>query len=217
MGTAPQRAFGVAVPVRAFRLGNTRLASGLDDTTRTALARRLAERVVTATGDAPVVVVTSAPEVVEWAGDLGIGVVPDPGSLDAAARVGVAELTRLGCRRVVVAHADLAFVTDFTPVTRDAGVPTAVLVPCHHDDGTPVLSLPAGVDFAFAYGPGSFRRHVQVARAAGLAVRVVRDPALAFDVDTVDDVSVLAHHDPTLLGARIPSSTPPAPPEVTPR
>ena len=217
MGTAPLRAFGVAVPVRAFRLGNTRLASGLDDTTRTALARLLAERVVTAAGDAPVVVVTSAPEVVEWAAALGIGVVPDPGSLDAAARVGVAELTRLGCRRVVVAHADLAFVTDFTPVVRDAGVATAVLVPCHHDDGTPVLSLPTGVDFAFAYGPGSFRRHVQAARVAGLAVRVVRDPALAFDVDTVEDISVLAHRDPTLLGARIPSSARPAPPEVTRR
>jgi len=218
MGPAPLRAFGVAVPVRAFRLGNTRLATGLDDTTRTDLARRLAERVVAAAGDAPVVVVTSAAEVVEWAAGLGIAVVPDPGSLDAAARAGITELARLGCRRAVVAHADLGLVTDFTAVTHDAGVAVAVLVPCHHDDGTPVLSLPTGTDFAFAYGPGSFRRHVRAARAAGLAVRVVRDPALAFDVDTLDDLSVLARRDPTVLGGSIPLRELPTPePEVTPR
>jgi len=202
MGTAPLRAFGVAVPVRAFRLGNTRLANGLDDTTRSDLARHLATRVVTAAGNAPVVVVTSAGEVVEWATGLGLTVVPDPGSLDAAARVGIDALARLGCRRVVVAHADLGLVTDFAAVTHDAGVATAVLVPCHHDDGTPVISLPAGADFAFAYGPGSFRRHWRAARAAGLAVRVVRDRALGFDVDTVDDLAELVRRDPTLPGAR---------------
>ena len=84
-------------------------------------------------------------------------------------------------------------------------------MPCHHDDGTPVLSIPtaAAATFAFAYGPGSFRRHVAAARAAGLAVRVVRDPALAFDVDTVDDVATLERMDPTLLGARtLPEVTP---------
>jgi 2-phospho-L-lactate guanylyltransferase len=206
MGTAPRREYGVAVPVRAFRLGNTRLALGLDDATRTSLARHLAERVVDAAGSAPVLVVTSAPEVVEWAAGLGVPVIPDPGSLDAAARAGAEELGRWGCRRAVVAHADLPFVTGYGAVTHDAGNDVAVLVPCHHDDGTPVLSIPAAAasGFAFAYGPGSFRRHAVAAHAAGLGVRVVRDPALAFDIDTVDDVAVLERRDPTLLGARTP-------------
>lgn len=208
MGTASRRDHGVVVPVRAFRLGNTRLAAGLDDTTRAALARQLATRVVRAAGAAPVVVVTSDPEVVEWATATGLHVVADPGSLAAAAGAGVLALARRGCRRAVVAHADLPFATSFAAVTHDAGTPVAALVPCHHDDGTPVLSIPTGAagSFSFAYGPGSFRRHVAAARAAGLAVRVVRDPGLAFDVDTLDDVAALERHDPTLLGVRVPGA-----------
>lgn len=202
MRTAPQRPFGVAVPVRAFTLGNTRLAGGLDEAIRARFAPRLAARVVRAAGDAPVVIVTDAPEVAAWATALGADIVADPGSLDGAAAVGVDALRRLGCRRAVVAHADLPFVSGFGAVTHDAGQAVAVLVPCHHDDGTPVLSVPTDVVFPFAYGPGSFRRHAVAAGSVGLAVRVVRDPALAFDVDTMDDMAELERRDPTLLGAR---------------
>ena len=74
---------------------------------------------------------------------------------------------------------------------RDGAQPIVTLVPCHRDDGTPVLSLPAHGEFTFRYGPGSFRRHVTEAHEHGLAVRVVRDPDLAFDVDTVDDLAVI--------------------------
>jgi len=67
------------------------------------------------------------------------------------------------------------------------------VVPCHRDDGTPVLSVPTDTDteFEFAYGEDSFRRHVALARRHGLAVRVVRDPNLAFDVDVSDDLARL--------------------------
>ncbi len=54
-----------------------------------------------------------------------------------------------------------------------------------------MLSLPLDVDFRFAYGPNSFRSHVAIARELGLGVRVVRDPDLAFDVDTPDDLAAL--------------------------
>jgi len=202
MEAASRRDYGVVVPVRAFRLGNTRLAAGLDEETRTALARRVATRVIAAASAAPVIVVTGAPEVTEWARAVGADVVADPGSLDAAARAGVDELARRGYRRAVVAHADLPFAGGFATVTRDAGAPVAVLVPCHRDDGTPVLSIPtAAASFRFAYGSGSLRRHVRAARAAGLAVRVVRDPMLGFDVDTPADVEVLRRREPALLDA----------------
>jgi 2-phospho-L-lactate guanylyltransferase len=124
---------------------------------------------------------------------------PDPGSLDSAAAAGVDALAGRGVHRVVVAHADLPFANSFDPVTRDANRPVAVLVPDQRNDGTPVLSVPAHAPLAFAYGPGSFRRHLEAARAAGLAVRIVRDPALAFDVDTVDDLQVVTARDPEAL------------------
>ncbi len=65
-------------------------------------------------------------------------------------------------------------------------------MPCHRDDGTPVLSVPTAAEFRFAYGPGSFRRHAAEARRLGLGLRVIRDRDLAFDVDVPDDLVELA-------------------------
>jgi 2-phospho-L-lactate guanylyltransferase len=67
-----------------------------------------------------------------------------------------------------------------------------VLVACHRGDGTPVIGLPTAAPFAFAYGPGSFARHVAEARRCGLGVRVLTDPSLAFDVDVPGDLELLA-------------------------
>jgi 2-phospho-L-lactate guanylyltransferase len=191
--------FGVVVPIRTFALANTRLSDHLSSDARATLARRLADTVVRAAGAAPVVIVTSAPEVEQWALGHGCAVVPDPGSLDAAAASGIDALRDFDVPRAVIAHADLPFATTFEPVTRDAGQPVAVLVPCQRDDGTPVLSVPLRAPFAFAYGPGSFRRHVEASRKAGLAVRVVRDPSLGFDVDTIDDLRALIARETAML------------------
>ena len=87
MGTALRRDHGIVVPVRAFRSATPGSPPASTTTTRAALARSLATRVVAdAAGDTPVVVVTSAAEVVEWATELGAEVIDDPGSLDGAAR-----------------------------------------------------------------------------------------------------------------------------------
>jgi 2-phospho-L-lactate guanylyltransferase len=188
-------ATGVVVPVRAFALGKARLAEQIGPVERADLARRFAGRVVAAAGERPVVIVTSAPEVESWAAELGVATIADPGSLDAAAAAGRARLAELGCVRVVVAHADLAFARTLDPVAGDGDTPVVVLVPCHREDGTPVLSVPVAEPFRFAYGPGSFRRHVEEADRLGLTVRVVRDPDLAFDVDIPSDLEQLRVRD----------------------
>ena len=181
--------YGVAIPIRSFDRGMERLAASLSPEQRSRLARDLAATVVAAAADAPVVVVSSDGAVCHWATDLGVATVADPGDLDRAAAAGRDALTARGCRRVIVAHADLPYARTFDPVVREGGPGIVVIVPCHRDDGTPVISLPAGGSFAFSYGPGSFRRHVDAARASGLVVRVVRDPDLAFDLDTPDDLA----------------------------
>jgi 2-phospho-L-lactate guanylyltransferase len=188
-------AAGVVVPVRAFALGKARLAEQIGPVERADLARRFAGRVVAAAGERPIVVVTSAPEVEAWAGALGVATIADPGSLDTAAAAGRARLAELGCVRVVVAHADLPFARTVDPVAGDDDASVVVLVPCHRDDGTPVLSVPTAAPFRFAYGPGSFRRHVEEAGRLGLAVRIVRDPDLAFDVDIPSDLEQLRVRD----------------------
>lgn len=182
---------GVVLPLRSFRDGKARLATALDASGRRELAAEMAGRVVAAAEGRPVVVVTGDPEVELWARDRAAATIPDPGRLDAAAREGVAWCRSRGLVRAVVAHADLPLARSLSPVDHDAGRPVAVLVPCHRDDGTTVLSIPTAPDFRFEYGPGSFRRHCAEAHRAGLAVRVVRDPNLAFDVDVAGDLARL--------------------------
>lgn len=183
---------GVVVPIRAFALGKARLAERLDPAARAALGRRLAEQVVGAASGLETLVVSSDAAVRGWARGLHLDAIDDPGSLDAAAHTGQAWFADRGFTRIVIAHGDLPFAATFSGVARDGSLPIVVAVPCHRDDGTPVLSVPADLDFAFAYGPGSFRRHAAEARKVGVGFRVVRDPNLAFDVDLPDDLGLLA-------------------------
>lgn len=185
-------ATGVVVPIRAFADGKSRLAAYLAPADRARLLEAMAERVVGAAGDLPVVVVSSAPEVRSWAGALGLGVLDDPGSLDAAARVGLDHWAAEGAERVAVVHADLPLVDSLSVLAAPGGSPVAVLAPCHRDDGTPALSVPTGSAFEFAYGPGSFERHRTSAAAAGLEVRAILDvEGLRRDVDSVEDLDAL--------------------------
>ena len=63
---------GVVVPIRAFTDGMARLAAVLTPAERAALGRDLATRVVTAAAGRPIVVVTSAPEVRDWAAEFAV-------------------------------------------------------------------------------------------------------------------------------------------------
>ena len=188
----PPHTAGVVVPLRSFALGKARLADVLDDDARQAFTRAMAERVLGAAGDRPVVVVSSASEVVSWARGLGVANIADAGSLDSAARAGREWVRDLGLARVIVMHADLPMATEIDSIAGDADAPVAVIVPDHHNDGTPVLAIPSAADFEFAYGPGSCARHVAEAQRCGLEVRLVHDRALGFDVDDATDLDTLA-------------------------
>src|ERR1051325_5612979 len=173
----------VVIPIRSFDAGKSRLGARLDPARRAELLRAMAENVVAAAGPMPVAVVSNAGEVRRWAAALGLAILDDPGTLDLGAAAGLGWGAAAGFDRVVVAHADLPLATDLRPGAADGPLPVVVAVPCHRDDGTPVLSLPAtATGFVFAYGPGSFRRHAAAARAAGLAFRVRRDERLGSDV-----------------------------------
>jgi 2-phospho-L-lactate/phosphoenolpyruvate guanylyltransferase len=182
---------GIVVPLRSFTLGKARLAEVLSETDREVLARSMAESVVNAAAARPVVIVSSATEVVAWARDHGCSVIDDPGSLDAAAAAGRLWALDRGLARYAVVHADLPLARSLDAVVGDGDAPVAVIVPDHRDDGTPVISLPTAVEFSFAYGPGSAARHADEARGRSLTVRIVRDPALAFDVDLPADLAAL--------------------------
>jgi 2-phospho-L-lactate guanylyltransferase len=158
----------------------------MTDEMRVQLVRAMAERVVAACAPLPVAVVCDDPEVAEWATALGATVMWEPGQgLNGAVGAGVDQLAAAGVQWVTVAHGDLPRARDLGSLAPFAGI---TLVPDRQDDGTNVLRLPVGCDFRFAYGPGSFRSHRAEASRLGLPVRVLRIPALAYDVDWPADV-----------------------------
>lgn len=177
----------VLLPVKAFADAKARLAPALSPADREALARWTAERVVAAAGELPVFVACDHEAVAEWATAHGATVLWHPGvGLNAAVNNSIAELRDRGIDHVVVAHADLPRAHALASVAVEG---TITLVPDSRDDGTNVAALPTDAEFQFAYGPGSFRRHLAQAVAAGSRVAVRRDTLLAIDLDTPSDLT----------------------------
>jgi 2-phospho-L-lactate guanylyltransferase len=181
----------VLIPVKAFHQAKRRLHRVLSEAERERLVRSMAAHVVAACTPLPVAVVCDDEEVADWATGQGAMVLWEPGQgLNGAVAAGVGRLAASGARWVTVAHGDLPRAHGLGTLPAFDGV---TLVPDRRDDGTNVLRLPAPCDFRFAYGPGSFRAHRAEATRLGLAVRVVRDPDLAYDVDWPADVEELGH------------------------
>ncbi|MEQ1701522.1 MAG: 2-phospho-L-lactate guanylyltransferase, partial [Ilumatobacteraceae bacterium] len=177
----------VLVPVKAFADAKARLAPVLSPAERQALARWTAERVLAAAGELAVYVACDDEGVAEWAADHGATVLWHPGvGLNNAVNRSVAELRGLGVAHVVVAHGDLPRATSLAAVATPG---TLTLVPDSASDGTNVAALPTDMPFEFAYGAGSFRRHLAAAIDAGLTVQVRRDSLLGIDIDTPTDLT----------------------------
>jgi 2-phospho-L-lactate guanylyltransferase len=175
--------------VKSFREAKNRLAPALNPLERAALAKDLAEIVLNAARSLTVYVACDDGEVADWAIDKGAFVLWTPGlGLSGAVTTGVAHLGTTGVTTVVVAHADLPLATDLEHFGEDDVV---TLAPDWRDDGTNVAAVPARSGFQFAYGQGSFQRHQQEAERLGFPIQIVRDVALASDVDFPSDLHLV--------------------------
>lgn len=176
----------VLIPLRSFYGGKGRLADVLDITERSRLIEEMARTVVSAAHDLDVLIVHDDPEVAVWAVNLGAAAHrPHKPGLNHAITVGRDLLREAGYDRVIIAHADLPNAQDLRVMNTPDDI---AIAPDRHRDGTNVLAVPTALDFEFAYGPGSFGRHVEISRSLGFEPHIVDDPALAWDVDTPDDI-----------------------------
>ena len=179
----------VLIPVKSFRDAKLRLAPALSPERRAQLAREMADQVMASAGDLPVAVVCDDREVAAWARAGGALVIWEPGrGLIGAVQEGVGRLGDLGADLVIVAAGDLPLARDLSWI---ANFPGITIVPDRHGDGSNVIAVPPSADFSFAYGPGSFSRHVGEAKRTGVPYRVVHDSPLAWDVDVPDDLAVI--------------------------
>jgi 2-phospho-L-lactate guanylyltransferase len=185
----PMGSRAVLIPIKGFSVAKRRLGGSMNDADRINLVRSMATHVVASCLPLPVAVVCDDPEVAEWAADLGAIVMWEPGlGLNGAVRSGIQQLRQAGVEWVTIAHGDLPQAQGLGVLSPFDGV---TLAPDRVDDGTNVLRVPTNVDFAFSYGAGSFRTHLAESLRIGLPVRVLRVPALAFDVDWPADVMEL--------------------------
>jgi 2-phospho-L-lactate/phosphoenolpyruvate guanylyltransferase len=67
----------------------------------------------------------------------------------------------------------------------------AVIIADRHGTGTNGLLLSPPDALPPRYGPGSFARHCELAREAGVQTEVAEVPTVALDVDTPDDLTAL--------------------------
>lgn len=178
----------VLVPVKAFGRAKLRLAEALEGPARAALAREMADRVLSAAAPLPVAVICDDDDVAAWAESRGARVLWRPGhGLNGAVNDAVATVAGEGVDRVLVSHADLPLATGFDELLSVDG-DGVVLVPDRHEDGTNVASVPAASGFTFAYGPRSFAAHSKEAERLGLPLTVERPPRLTWDVDVPADL-----------------------------
>jgi 2-phospho-L-lactate guanylyltransferase len=183
------------IPVKPFAQGKSRLSGLLGAAERAALNRRLfgcvldatlgafrPDRVVVATGDALLLTLAAAQE---------LHALADPdGGLNAALGFACRYAIERGADAVAIVPADLPAVTtdDIAALAAALGpAPCCAIAPDEQEQGTNALALaPPDPDF-FRYGADSFQAHLEAARAHGMALRILRRPGLAGDLDTQED------------------------------
>lgn len=187
------------LPVKRFDAAKRRLAAGLDDARRRALAAAMLEDVLEAISAARqvgrTIVVSGDPEAQELAAAVGAEVVPDPadeGHVEAAlAGIARAEVGAGGPVVLLPADCPLLDPRQLDRLLTGVPDPFVAIVPDRHGEGTNALVLSPPDAIRPAFGEGSRARHEAAAREAGVPFAVEELPSLALDLDTPADLVAL--------------------------
>jgi len=192
------------LPLKHSAAAKQRLAGALAPAERRELFLAMAEDVLAALARARglrgVAVVTGDPAAAALARRYGARVLPegDPrghsGAVEAAAAAlageGAADLLALP-GDVPLATADEIDAVLAAHAAASARTPRMTIAPARDDSGSNALALSPPGAIPYRFGADSFRRHLAEARRANVAVRVIRLPGLALDVDTPADLQAL--------------------------
>jgi 2-phospho-L-lactate/phosphoenolpyruvate guanylyltransferase len=185
------------LPVKSFTAAKQRLAGLLGAGSRQALAQAMFSDVLTSLRHVPgldAVAVVTADRVAESAAfGERVQVLRDTeqAGQSQAALIGIRYAQAAAYERVLLVPGDTPLL-DPLEVAGLLGltVPVAI-VPDRHGTGTNALLISPPDKIAPSFGPGSFERHLDAARAAGVEPAVERLPSLILDVDTPEDLADL--------------------------
>ncbi|HEX2414801.1 MAG TPA: 2-phospho-L-lactate guanylyltransferase [Thermoleophilaceae bacterium] len=186
------------LPVKSFAAAKQRLAGQLGAGSRQALAQAMFSDVLSSLRHVPgldAVVVVTADRVAEAAArGERVQVLRDTeqqGQSQAAA-IGIRYALAADYHRVLLVPGDTPLLDPLEVAGLLAQRSPLAIVPDRHGTGTNALLISPPDAIAPSFGPDSFARHVEAARAAGVEAAVERLSTLMLDVDTPDDLAELA-------------------------
>ena len=175
----------ILVPLKRFDTAKSRLRSAMSDDEVTELTIRLAHGVLEAARPLPTVVVCDDETVAHFArGNLVEVFLTHVATLNGSVSEAYHHID--GYDQFIIVHGDLSLPEGLGSFEPGAGV---TIVTDRHGTGTNVLSLPADLDFNFAYGKDSARAHEREAVRLKVPIRVITDSPWRFDVDEPQDLS----------------------------
>jgi 2-phospho-L-lactate guanylyltransferase len=189
----------ILVPVKNLSQAKQRLASILDQPSRTKLAQAMLHDVLATLHSwqrrPNVALVTSDSFATELAREYDFEVIPDPknpgetGAIEMATRICVER----GAESTLVLPADIPLIQswEFDEIMKHAPPEGSVLVPAADGRGTnAVFRRPANL-FPLRFGNDSFKPHHDTAQATGRPCIILRLPGIAIDVDNPSDLQQL--------------------------
>lgn len=189
----------ILVPIKNTSGAKQRLASILDQDSRTRLAQAMLHDVLTALHgweNAPLVgIVTSDPYASQLAKEYEFEIIPDPQNPGETGAIEMA--TQLCLERgedsTLVIPADIPLIQawELEEVLRHAPPEGTVLVPAGDGRGTnAAFRRPANL-FPLRFGNDSFKPHHAAAQATGQPCVILNLPGIAADVDNPEDLNQL--------------------------
>ena len=189
----------ILVPVKDLSSAKQRLATVLDQPSRTALAQAMLHDVLAALhawkNRPPVALVTSDPYALKLAAEYQFEVIPDPDNpgetwaIEMATRICVER----GVESTLVVPADIPLIDgwELEEILQHAPVEGSVLVPAADGRGTnAAFRRPANL-FPLRFGNDSFKPHHAAAQATGKPCVVLNFAGIAVDVDNPSDLEQL--------------------------
>lgn len=184
------------IPVKAFALGKSRLASTLNSSARLRLNAAFLRRSLAAAATFPglrrTLVVTNCEGVRTAASRAGAFAIVQRAAagLDAAVGEGLLNLQRLGARRAIVLMGDVPMVrgSDLAALTEDMRDRRVLICPNRDGEGTNAVAMLAAAPIPLAFGGASLARlRIHIERA-GYSPRQVENSRIALDIDTPEDL-----------------------------
>jgi 2-phospho-L-lactate guanylyltransferase len=188
-------ALWLIVPVKPFGEGKSRLAAVLSPEMRAELSQRWLTHLLTVAkewgGFVGMAVISRDAAVLSFAAAMGATPIGEMGDdLNDALTQACEVAARAGAEGVLMLPSDLPLltITDLDELFELAVEEDGVVIAPSHDGGTNALLLRPPQAIAYAFGEGSFARHLALTAAAGLPCHVYHSATLALDVDCPEDL-----------------------------